>query len=167
MRFQPRSLLIGLLAALIPATQAERLLQSTSLNPCQSNNSFSATLFDVVFTPSNNSLAIDMVGVSSITGNVTIELVVIAYGLTAYKTTLNPCELNLDGLCPMNEGQINLNSNIDVPDSALADIPGKSEQHTVKVALAQEKSGAHLADSLLNRHYIHCAGSRCCGTGLF
>ena len=125
MRLPSTSLISTALLALLPtAFAAERLLQSKSLAQCQDNSNFSATLFDVVFTPNNRSLAFDVVGVSSITGNVTIELVVIAYGLNAYKTTLNPCQLGYQGLCPMNEGQINLNSNAEIPAEALAQVPG-------------------------------------------
>lgn len=102
------------------------MLTSTSLNPCQADSKFSATLFDVAFTPNNRSLAFDVVGVSSIVGNVTIELIVLAYGLEVYKTTINPCESDLQGLCPMNAGQITLNSNAELPASALEQVPGES-----------------------------------------
>ncbi|KAK4503780.1 hypothetical protein PRZ48_004695 [Zasmidium cellare] len=121
----PSLISTALLLASAPLTCAERLLKSTSLNPCQTNNNFSATLFDVTFTPQNRSLAFDVVGVSSITGNVTIELIVLAYGLNVYKTTINPCDSDdFQGLCPMNEGQINLNSNADIPASSLKQVPG-------------------------------------------
>ncbi|KAI6840688.1 hypothetical protein KC350_g5402, partial [Hortaea werneckii] len=49
------SSLICLLLAVLPCASAERMLYSDSLNPCQANNNFSATQFDVVLTPSNNS----------------------------------------------------------------------------------------------------------------
>ncbi|PPJ60860.1 hypothetical protein CBER1_07211 [Cercospora berteroae] len=113
------------LLAVTPFVHAqERMLTSTSLNPCQADSKFSATLFDVIFTPHNRSLAFDVVGVSSITGNVTIELVVLAYGLQVYKTTINPCDSDLQGLCPMNAGQITLNSNAEIPAESLAQVPG-------------------------------------------
>ncbi|KAI7294727.1 TRP-domain-containing protein, partial [Hortaea werneckii] len=64
-------------------------------------------------------------GVSTISGNVTIDLVVFAYGLRVYEHNLNPCDSDLTGLCPMNEGQINLPpSNLDIPADALAQVPG-------------------------------------------
>lgn len=114
-----------LLLGILHLVAGESMLYSSSLNPCQKNNNFSATQFDVTLTPKNNSLSFSVVGVSTIQGNVTIELVVIAYGLNAYQTTLDPCELNFQGLCPMNEGQINLpQSNVPIPASALADVPG-------------------------------------------
>ncbi|KAI6928437.1 TRP-domain-containing protein, partial [Hortaea werneckii] len=119
------SSLICLLLAILPCASAERMLYSDSLNPCQANNNFSATQFDVVLTPSNNSLSFSVVGVSTISGNVTIDLVVFAYGLRVYEHNLNPCDSDLTGLCPMNEGQINLPpSNLDIPADALAQVPG-------------------------------------------
>ncbi|CAK4033298.1 Flavin carrier 2 [Lecanosticta acicola] len=125
MRPSIASIISALLLAAAPVTCAERMLTSTSLNPCQSNSSFSATLFDVVFTPSNRSLAFDVNGVSSIEGNITIQLNIIAYGLNVYKTTIDPCESDdLRGLCPMNEGQINLQSNAEIPASSLRQVPG-------------------------------------------
>ncbi|EME46267.1 hypothetical protein DOTSEDRAFT_70309 [Dothistroma septosporum NZE10] len=125
MRPSIASLISTLLLALSPLTCAERMLTSTSLNPCQADSNFSATLFDVIFTPANRSLAFDVNGVSSITGNVTIELVVLAYGLSVYKTTINPCDSDdFQGLCPMNEGQINLNSNAEIPADSLRQVPG-------------------------------------------
>ncbi|GAB7358718.1 hypothetical protein MBLNU230_g3947t1 [Neophaeotheca triangularis] len=119
------TLLTSLLLALLPATaSAERLLRSSSLNRCQEDSQFSATLFDVVFTPSNGTLAFDVVGVSGIEGNVTIELVVFAYGLDVFHEVINPCDTDLQGLCPMNQGQINLNSNAELPGEALDAVPG-------------------------------------------
>jgi hypothetical protein len=101
------------------------MLISTSLNPCQANSQFSASLFDVAFTPKNGTLTWDINGVSNINGNVTIELAVVAYGLNVYSDTLNPCDdKSLSGLCPMREGPINMNSNAQLPQSSLAGIPG-------------------------------------------
>ncbi|WEW57628.1 Putative flavin carrier protein 3 [Emydomyces testavorans] len=94
-----------------PVASAIKLIESKSLIPCQDNSNFTATLFNVLFTPHNNSLAVDLVGVSSISGNVTAQLELIAYGFTAIKETLNPCKLNLGGLCPMTKGPINIKTN--------------------------------------------------------
>ncbi|KAK5120639.1 hypothetical protein LTR85_005997 [Meristemomyces frigidus] len=117
--------LICCLLGILHFASAARELYSDSLNPCQANSNFSATQFDVVLTPANDSLSMSLTGVSTITGNVTIDLVVTAYGLNIYSTTLNPCELDLTGLCPMSEGQINLpQSNLPIPASALSQVPG-------------------------------------------
>lgn len=110
---------------------AIRLIESKSLNPCQDNSNFTATLFNVVFTPDNHSLAFEVVGVSSIEGKVTADLEVIAYGFTAMKETLNPCKpsLKLGGLCPMTQGEINIESNVDIPPDVISKIPGALMSH--------------------------------------
>lgn len=120
---KPAWLSLAAIASLLPFASAERLIESKSLNPCQANSSFTATLFNVAFTPDNNSLAFDVVGVSSISGYVTAEIQVIAYGYTALQQTLDPCTQNLQGMCPMNTGQINIQSNIDIPNSVISKIP--------------------------------------------
>jgi len=100
------------------------MFESNSLNPCIANSSFSATLFDVVFTPDNGTLAVNINGVSQISGNVTLEVQVIGYGLTVYQKTINPCdESDLKGLCPMNTGDINFPTNVQVPQSAIDQVP--------------------------------------------
>ncbi len=121
-----RSLIGTCLVALLPFAAAENQLLSTSLNPCQANSSFSATLFDVVFTPNNGSFAWDINGVSTINGNVTIGLTVLAYGLNIYSQEINPCDqVQLHGMCPMHQGPLNMNSNAQIPGNALANIPGE------------------------------------------
>ena len=119
----PFPFILAILVALSPLASALELIQSKSLNPCEANSSFTASLFDVVFTPSNNSLAFNIVGDSSISGNVTAELYVIAYGYTITKQSLNPCTMNLQGLCPMNTGQINIQSNLVIPADVVSRIP--------------------------------------------
>ena len=101
-----------------------RLIESKSLNPCQDNSSFTATLFNVVFTPDNNSLAFDVVGVSSISGYVAAELDVIVYGYSGLKHTIDPCSSNLQGMCPMNPGPIKIKSNINIPNDVINKFPG-------------------------------------------
>ena len=111
------------IVSLAPFASPMRLIESQSLNPCQANSSFTATLFNVIFTPDNNSLAFNILGVSSISGYVTAEIDFIAYGYLAVKEILDPCSSHLEGLCPMNTGQINIESNIDIPSSVEKDIP--------------------------------------------
>ena len=121
---RPAWLSLAVLSLLSPFSAAQKLIESKSLNPCQEDSSFTATLFNVVFTPDNNSLAFDIVGVSSISGYVTAELDVIAYGYSALKQTIDPCASNLEGMCPMNPGQINIESNINIPDDVISEVPG-------------------------------------------
>lgn len=121
---KPAWLTVAAICSLSPLVSGERKIESKSLNPCQENSSFTATLFDVVFTPDNKSLAFNIIGVSSISGNVTAELDLVAYGYTALKRTLDPCTSDLEGMCPMNTGQIKIKSNIPLGDDVIKNVPG-------------------------------------------
>lgn len=111
------------LISLSPLASAIRLIESKSLNPCMENSNFTASLFNVVFTPDNKTLMLDINGVSSISGNIVAEVEVIAYGYTVMKQELDPCKMNLEGLCPMNTGQIDQKFNIPVPAEVIPNIP--------------------------------------------
>ncbi|RMZ84207.1 hypothetical protein DV738_g479, partial [Chaetothyriales sp. CBS 135597] len=120
------NMLVSLLAAitLSPLALAERVIESNSLNTCKSGSNFTATLFNVAFTPRNHSITLSINGVSSISGNVTAQLEVIAYGFTALNQTLDPCTMDLEGFCPMQTGQINILTNIEVNEEDEKRIPG-------------------------------------------
>jgi ML-like domain len=123
------SFVTAALAALVPFTSAERILESNSLATCMDNSSFSATLFNVAFTPDNGSLAFSLNGVSQISGNVMLEFQVLGYGYNVYHNTINPCDdSTLKGLCPMNQGQIpNLQSNAQLPADTVNKVPSTTE----------------------------------------
>ncbi|RKF58440.1 Flavin carrier protein 2 [Erysiphe neolycopersici] len=116
--------LVTLLFFLLKNSVAERLIESKSLNACQDNSSFTASLFNVIFTPKNKTITFDIVGVSSIQGNVSFAIEVKAYGYTVVKRVLDPCEMGLPGMCPMSTGQIDILSNIQLEDNTINQIPG-------------------------------------------
>lgn len=120
--------LITTLLAITHFSSALKVIESDSLNSCAANdqeNGFTASLFQVAFTPGNNSLSFNIVGFSAIAGNVTVELDVTAYGYSVIKKQLDPCEdQSLRGLCPMVSGQISLPSNIELPSSTVQAVPG-------------------------------------------
>lgn len=122
----PKALL--LLAAALPFTHAAdtRKIESRSLNPCQSNTSISASLFNVAFTPNNRSLDFDIMFVSTVSGKVNAELELLVYGYSAMKQDLNPCDPknNIEGMCPMNAGNIKVKSNLDISPDIMSKIPG-------------------------------------------
>jgi len=81
-------------------------------------------LFDVNFFADNATLDIEIKGVSSIKGYVNITMRVYAYGYLAYEHIMNPCDTDLTGLCPMNQGNIPLKSTTPLDSSDIAKIPG-------------------------------------------
>jgi hypothetical protein len=74
------------------------LLKSTSLNTCQDNSGFTASLFNVVFTPNNGTASVDIVAVSSIEGSVVFDVLISAYGYQIIRKTVDPCNTDLSGL---------------------------------------------------------------------
>lgn len=115
-----------LAAASLPLASArERIIESKSLNPCMTNSSFSATLFNVAFTPDNRTLTYDIKGISSINTKVLAEMELIAYGFPVMKEDMKPCEnKELSGMCPMVAGNMDISSNLDISADVMSKIPG-------------------------------------------
>ena len=117
--------LLTTLLSFLNGASAIRLIESKSLNSCQANSSFTASLFDVIFTPDNRTFTFDIVGVSSVQGNVTFGIDVIAYGLSVIKKQFDPCTMeDASGLCPMATGQIDIKSNFQLEQDIVDQIPG-------------------------------------------
>jgi hypothetical protein len=116
--------LVATLLSLLSGASALKLIEAKSLNSCQDNSSLTASLFNVVFTPNNLTFTFDVVGVSSIQGNVSFDLDVTAYGYTIFKKVLDPCTMNLNGMCPMSTGQIDIKSNFVLDQKTVDQIPG-------------------------------------------
>lgn len=102
-----------------PLVEAEPLFQSTSLNTCSDNSAFSASLFKCIFTPNNGSASIDMVATITVEGMVVFDVSVFIYGYEYLRQVVNPCEMGLAGLCPMQRGRLAIPPfNIGVGDAA-------------------------------------------------
>lgn len=102
------------------------LIKSKALTQCSDYLGISATHFEAVFTPHNQSVSVTFDGVFDISGNVTVEVILKVYGYTALKQKVDPCDLDLTGLCPANPGAINgMNSNLEIPQEIIDQIPGR------------------------------------------
>lgn len=119
---------LALLLAVTPFSSAVQVIESDSLNSCATNineTGFTASLFNVAFTPANLSVGFNIIAFSTISGNVSIKFDVIAYGLSVISQTIDPCGNDaLKGFCPMTSGQINLQSVIPLTESVVKHIPG-------------------------------------------
>lgn len=126
MRFSFASLaaLASGLLVLPLVSAADRYIETSSLNTCQDNSEFTASLFNVVFTPNNRTIAFNVNGISTISANVTFQAVIAAYGYVIVNTTIDPCSLGLAGVCPMGHGTIQLDSNQVLSQSIVNDFPG-------------------------------------------
>jgi hypothetical protein len=117
-------LLLSSLAAMANPVMAEQMLTSNALNTCQENSLFTASLFNVVFTPNNASATVNIVAVSSVQGSVKFDAAISAYGYQFIRQTVDPCDTGLAGLCPMGAGKLNLEFNIPIDPDAIKQIPG-------------------------------------------
>jgi hypothetical protein len=129
---------------------SEQMLTSSSLNTCQDDSSFTASLFNVVYTPNNNSASVDIVATSSVEGYVKFDISLIAYGYEITRQKVDPCTIGLSGMCPMTAGKIPLNFNLDVGSSAASQIPGIAYTFpdldaTVRVFLNMTDTGKSVA----------------------
>ncbi|KAF4767930.1 hypothetical protein HAV15_002414 [Penicillium sp. str.  len=119
------SLLTCFVAFLAPLASAIQLLESNALSVCMESSNFTATYFNVVFYPGNNSLVVGFDGVSYIEGKVVAEMTLTAYGYEAYKSTLNPCSITGMGMCPMSAGPMDLGPlSLDLPAGTSDKVPG-------------------------------------------
>ncbi|KIV96337.1 hypothetical protein PV10_00218 [Exophiala mesophila] len=109
---------VSLLAVLsLPLlSAAEDVIVSNSLNSCQKGSKFTASLFQVAYTPGNGSIGLNIKGVSTIVGNVVAHVEAFAYGFTIVNLTVNPCDMDLPGFCPMRSGDLTILTNFDVGD---------------------------------------------------
>ncbi|KAL5361406.1 hypothetical protein BJX96DRAFT_84519 [Aspergillus floccosus] len=121
------TLFLSLLVAFqsTPLVSAVKMIESNALILCQDSSNFTATYFSVLFTPENRTLEFSFDGVAAISGKVTAEIVLDAYGYTALRKELDPCKMNLPGLCPMNTGPIDVpKAQIEIPQDVVNSIPG-------------------------------------------
>ncbi|KAI5861640.1 duf907 domain-containing protein [Durotheca rogersii] len=123
MRSSVGALLAGALSLATPALSAERILRSTSLNSCQENSGFTASLFSVVYIPSQGVAHVNISAFSTIEANVIFDIDITAYGYSFLHRTINPCEVNLAGFCPMVSGKLGDPFNLPVTAAATAGIP--------------------------------------------
>lgn len=107
-----------------------RLFESSSLNSCMQNSSFTTSLFRVTFTPDNSSLSFDINGYSLQNAKVIIGFTVYGYGYKVVdQKRIDPCSpdsKDLKGLCPMPAAPIQILGNAPITSDELKKIPGMS-----------------------------------------
>lgn len=103
---------------------AENYLKASSLVTCMDNSQFSATNFDVIFTPNNRTISYDISANIELSGKVKAEVSILAYGFTIIQEEVDPCKLGLNQLCPFNPGQFEVASHSQLGEDLVGQIPG-------------------------------------------
>ncbi|KAE8356188.1 hypothetical protein BDV28DRAFT_127551 [Aspergillus coremiiformis] len=121
-------LLISILSLLLSfystPVSASRVIQSNSLDLCSDNKNFTATFFNVTFTPDTRILSVGFNGTVAISGNVIADLSLKAYGKEVITKTLDPCQMKQQNLCPMNIGQLEIPAiQTTLPQSVINQVP--------------------------------------------
>lgn len=123
-RISPLTAILTLVSFIAGVSADEPLLISTSLNTCIDHSNFTASLFNVIFTPNNRTVAFDIVGISYLTGNFTLDVEASAYGLVIFETQIDPCKNpELQGICKMQPGEIPISSNLYLSEDVVNGIP--------------------------------------------
>lgn len=118
-------LVVGtILMWLLQPVVGERLIKSNALLSCMENSEFTASKFDVVFFPDNSSVNLDVRALSTIYGNITAEISVVAYGYTAIKQKIVGCDLGVGQLCPISPGHFDVQTNQKLDSDIVKQIPG-------------------------------------------
>ncbi|KAI8665681.1 hypothetical protein LRP88_03812 [Fusarium phalaenopsidis] len=122
---KPFMKLLALLLSAVTSVTAERILSSNSLNSCQRQSLFTASLFKVTITPNNSMATVDLSASASVEGYVIFDVSLDVYGYRFFHDKFDPCngELKLSQMCPMTPGNIDSKFNFDLGDT-LDRIPG-------------------------------------------
>ncbi|KAI1756907.1 hypothetical protein F4782DRAFT_480308 [Xylaria castorea] len=112
------------LFALVLPSAAEKKLETDSLNSCQANSGFTASLFNLRYTPSKNSIDVNISAVSTIEAHVKFDVSISAYGYEFYSLIIDPCEVKLAGFCPMVSGNLDDPFSQMVPADTASLLPG-------------------------------------------
>jgi hypothetical protein len=121
----------AIFSSLILLTSADRIFQSSSLATCQSDSSITASLFNIAFTPDNQTLTVDVVGEALVEGNVTFKVQAAAYGYVFLTETIDPCaaENKIASFCPLSLLQIGLDvTYTNISTNFIGRIPGIAYQ---------------------------------------
>lgn len=103
---------------------AAKYLKSESLLTCMENSQFTASFFDITYYKDNNTAVFTVDGSSAISGNIKASFELIVYGLSVYKDHIDLCSLNVDTICPIASGHINVQGSYTIGGDLTDQIPG-------------------------------------------
>lgn len=104
------TLYFAFVCSCLQAVWAKRSLSATSLVTCMENSQLSATSFDVVFDPDDRSLHYTIDMTSEIDSDIVANIEVWAYGFKIITKQLDLCSLGWKQFCPLQPGDVEVDS---------------------------------------------------------
>lgn len=95
-----RLLPLLLLSALPAGVLGGDVLSTTGFSQCVNDPSVKVTKLDVTYDKNTRQLNFDVAGISKEVQKVKATLVVSAYGKEVYSNSFNPCEKEMQAMCP-------------------------------------------------------------------
>lgn len=100
------------------------MIETTALMTCMDNSQLTASAFDVTFFSNNATALLNVAVLSTIDGNITAQIEVIAYGINVVMETLDGCNMGVPTLCPISSGHFQFETTVSVSQSVINSIPG-------------------------------------------
>lgn len=97
------------LSCLFSLSCAERVIRANALLTCMANSQFSASKFDVVFHPDNQTASFNIDAITTLEGYYAAKVSVIAYGIEVVTENVDFCKLGSSAskqLCPLSPGRL-------------------------------------------------------------
>ncbi|KAG5519656.1 hypothetical protein PMAC_001812 [Pneumocystis sp. 'macacae'] len=117
--------LIFLLNSIIAYVCARRGIGTQSLSTCMENSGLIATIFRITYYPDMEKVVYRVDGMTSIEGEVLVNVVIVAYGIQVLNRTIDPCILKIPNLCYLQPGPLTqIEGESDVPLDISSHIPG-------------------------------------------
>lgn len=99
-----RFLPIYLLGALPVSVLTADVLSTSGYSLCSSNTEIQVQTLDASYNKNTKKITFDVAGSSASQQNVTLELVVSAYGKQVYTREFSPCDEGMTEMCPSKSG---------------------------------------------------------------
>ena len=91
---------LGLLSILSTGVLAGDILSTNGFSTCTSDPSIKVSALNVQYNRKTRQLVFDVAGASEKAQNVSINMIVSAYGKQVYQDSYNPCTSGLPEMCP-------------------------------------------------------------------
>ncbi|SCU93306.1 LANO_0E03532g1_1 [Lachancea nothofagi CBS 11611] len=107
---------------------AKRKLVATSLVTCMADSQLAATAFDVSFDPDSRALHYSLAMTTKIDAYIAAEVEVWAYGFKIITRTLDLCSLSWKQFCPLQPGNVQIESIEYISPDLVSQLPGIAYQ---------------------------------------